>query len=110
MLCVYWVLVSLKLGLTREHTVIGTKRVSVTGALPMCCRNNLSVTKPITSNIPMRVLTIIPTLGAREIFLEIWAWIILLVLSAVSTQESVVSILFLGLLSAIRTCTRWGWT
>lgn len=34
-----------RLGVTREHTVIGTKRISAMSALPMCCRDNMSATE-----------------------------------------------------------------
>jgi hypothetical protein len=50
----------------------------------------------IQSNIAVKILTIIPTLGAREIFLELWTRIILLVLSAVSIKGSVGAILFIS--------------
>jgi hypothetical protein len=65
------------------RTVIGTKRVSVAGALPMCCRNKKSATQRAKSSTSMTFLTIVPAHDASKILLKFGTWVVILILVAV---------------------------
>lgn len=68
--------------MTREHTVIGAKRVSATSALPMCYRN-MSATETVIKH-SHEILTIVSTHSTGEVLFKLWTWIVVFILFAVS--------------------------
>ena len=72
--------------MTRKHTVIGAKRVSVAGALPMCCANKTCQLRG-SSLIPYSdLLTVIAAYRAGKIWFKIWTWVLIFRLVAVTVE------------------------